>query len=187
MTTINLQKPKPEQFGYYPVIKHLKSPEQFIDGIPRTDPSDEQFIDLEKQQLAVLNLCIMAETMCWHELFNVAINAYIRGEHKLHRSINMDAIDRIYARTHLDSTLRDYVIDSIRQLEQDGVDDLTPYMEMAHKHQDFLADLLGQVIGSSNPPKDVETTIENYHMYGMDNNNGDSSGDGWESSEGSIH
>ena len=99
----------------------------------------------------------------------------------------MDAIDRIYARTHQDSTLRAYVVDSIRQLKQDGVDDLTPYMEMAHKHQDFLADLLGQVIGSSTPPKDVETSIENYHMYGMDEIMGIRNGDGGKGSEGSIH
>lgn len=171
MITIRPQKPKnPSEFGYYLSIKHSKSPRSFIEGIPQCDPMDEQFIDLEKQQLALLNLCIMAETQCWPKLFNDAISAYIRGEHKLQRSLTLDFIDRIYSRTYPESTLRAYVLDSISRLKTEGVEDISPYIEMANKHEDFLADLLGKVMGSSAPLKDVtDKTIENYHMYGLDN------------------
>lgn len=181
LITVRPQKPKPGEFGYYSSIKHSKSPGQFINGIPRGDPLDESFIDLEKQQLALLNLCIMAETFCWPTLFNDAINVYIRGEHKLQRPITLDFIDRIYARTHPGSTLRVYVLDSISRIKSDGVEDITPYMNMAHKHEDFLADLLDKIMGSNQPLNDVtEKTVENYQMWGMgdDNDNENTNYDG---------
>ena len=169
MHTVRPQKPKsPFEFGFYLSIKHSKSPRSFIKGIPKSDPMDEQFIDLEEQQLALLNLCLMAETQCWSKLFNDAVSAYIRGEHKLQRSLTLDCIDRIYTRTYPGSPLRAYVLDSISRLKTEGVEDISPYIEMATKHEDFLADMLSKIIGSSIPLEDVtDKTIENYYMYGM--------------------
>lgn len=174
MTTIKPQKPKPGEFGYYQAIKHTKSPGHFINGIPRSNQCDELSFDLEKQQLALLNLCIMAETFCWPKLFNDAINAYIHGEHKLQRPITLDSIDRIYTRTYDDSTLRAYVIDSLSRMKSEGVADLTPYLEMAQKHADLLADLFSKIMDSSLPIEEVtDKTVKNYHMYGIGNHRDD--------------
>ena len=166
LLTITPHKPKLGEFGSYSSVKEAKSPGLFIPGIPRADPQAEPYIDVEKQQLVLLNLCIMAETFCWPSLFNDAINAYIRGEHRLQRPIPLDFIDRIYARTHDDSTLRGYAMKSLCQMRAEGVEDLNPYMELAQKHQDFFADLLGKVMGSSSPSELNEKTLENY-KYGV--------------------
>ena len=164
MTTLHAHKPKPGEFGYHASVKVEKSPNVFIPGIPRADPCEAQYIDLEKHQLALLNLAIMAETFCWPKLFNVATEACIRGEGRLQRRITLDFIDRIYARTHDDSTLRAYALDSLSQMKAEGVEDLTPYMELAHRYSDFLADLY-KVFGSSTPKDVTDKTIENY-MFG---------------------
>ncbi|KAG0647368.1 hypothetical protein D0Z07_6984 [Hyphodiscus hymeniophilus] len=162
MTIITPKKRNPGDFGYHFSIKAEKSPGNFIPGIPRAKPQDRYFLDMEKHQLALLNLTILAETFCWPKLFNVAIDAYIRGENRLQRPIGIDVIDRIYARTHEQSTLRAYALDNLSQIKLEGVEDLTPYMDMAHKHSDFLADLLSKVLGSSSPEDVTEKTIHNY-------------------------
>ena len=162
MTTIIHHKPKVGEFGYHPVIKLEKSPNVFIPGIPRHDSHADPFMTLEKLQLALLNLCIMAETFCWPKLFNVAIDAYIRGEHRLQRPMSLDFIDRIYARTHDNSTLRAYALDSLCQMKTEGIEDMTPYIEMAHKHSDFLCDLLDIVLGSSTPVDVIDDSIQKY-------------------------
>jgi hypothetical protein len=166
MIKITPHKPEPGEFSYNPTIKIVKSPDNFLPGIPRADPQQEQFIDLEKHQLALLNLWIMAETVCWPKLFDVAIDAYIRGEHRLQRPMSLDFIDRIYARTHEDSTLRDYALDSLCQMKSEDIEDLAPYMELAHKHGDFLADLLGKVMGSVSQADVTDKTVQHYR-YGM--------------------
>jgi hypothetical protein len=157
-------KPKtPSEFGYYPAIKHTQSPRVFIDGIPQSDPLDVQFIDLEKHQEAVLNLCIMAETQCWTALFNDSMRAFVRGEHRLQRALPLDFIDRIYIRTYPESTLRVYVMDSLTRMKMEGVEDINPYLDVAHKHDDFLADLLGKIMGSTAPLKQLtDSSVEEY-------------------------
>ena len=170
MTSVSQEPQTRADFGYYPAIKYMKTPRQFIEGIPQSDPADEQFIDLEKQQLSLLNLCILAETMCWAALFNDTINAYIRGEHKLQRPLSIDFIDRIYTRTYPESTLRVYVLDCIKQIKKEGLEDLQPYIEIAKKHDDLVADMLELLMGTSEPRKEVtDKTVEQYLMFGLGN------------------
>jgi hypothetical protein len=102
-----------ETFGYNPIIEHPKSPGAFIPGIPRSDPMGAQTSEQQNQQLALLHLCLLAETILWPALYNAAIEAYVRGELNLHRPIPPEHVDLIYDRTHSESTLRAYVLESM--------------------------------------------------------------------------
>jgi hypothetical protein len=94
-------------------------------------------------QDALLHLCIFAETVCWPKLFNAAIDAYMLGELNLRRDILLEHVDLIYTRTHPDSTLRAFVMDSIRRLT--SPESYKTYMELAQQHEDFLENLLKAV------------------------------------------
>jgi len=97
-------------------------------------------VDENVLQDALLHLCIFAETVCWPKLFNTAIDAYMISEQHMHRNILLEHVDLIYSRTHPDSTLREFVMDSIRNLS--SPDSYKAYMEIAQQHEDFLANLL---------------------------------------------
>lgn len=120
---------------------HYPKPEgRYIPGIPRSKPLGSILIEESEHQTALLHLCILTETICWPKLFNLAIEAYIQGELDLHRDIPLEAVDLIYTRTHSESTLRRFVIDSIRRLT--NAESHKAYRELAQHNDEFLENLL---------------------------------------------
>lgn len=134
---------KPGEFGYTSTINYPKPDGSFIKGIPRSEPIGDLMVDEIALQDALLHLCLFAETVCWPKLFNAAIDAYMLGELNLRRDILLEHVNLIYSHTHPDSTLRAFVMDSIRRLN--NPDTCKNYMELAQQHEDFLANLLQAV------------------------------------------
>lgn len=60
-------------------------------------------------QIALLDLALYAEIICWNDLFNTAISAYIIGEKNLGRPIPHDHIYLIYTRSDKGSPIREWV------------------------------------------------------------------------------
>jgi hypothetical protein len=153
---------KPGEFGYSPTINYPKPEGKFIPGIPRSEPLGNFMIEEIKQQTALLHLCILAETICWSKLFNTAIDAYIQGELNLHRDIPLEHVDLIYTRTHSESTLREFVMDSIRHLI--SPESHKAYMELAQQHEEFLENLLRNYSRLSEDRTLIRDTKKNYFM-----------------------
>lgn len=109
-------------------------------AVPRSEPVGEIVVDEAELQNALLHLCLLAETICWPKLFNAAVDAYVQREFDLRRDIPLEHVDLIYTRTHLESTLRDFVMNSIRRLNKPQSH--RAYMELAQQHEEFLEDLL---------------------------------------------
>jgi hypothetical protein len=65
------------------------------------------------------------------------------GELNLRRDILLEHVDLIYTYTYPDSTLRAFVMDSIRRLT--SPESYKTYMELAQQHEDFLENLLKAV------------------------------------------
>lgn len=152
-------------FSASPTINHPKSPGVFLPGIPRCAPLRDLFTAENDSQLALLHLCIFSETLCWRKLFNVAFEAYIQGELNLHRFLPVEHVDLIYQRTHSESKLREFVLDSISLLK--GEDDHLVYLPLAKKHEEFLENVFqklgdtGCAIGSIFD----DEGICRYHMH----------------------
>ncbi|KAF4629010.1 hypothetical protein G7Y89_g9140 [Cudoniella acicularis] len=138
---------QPGDFGYDSLISYPKSDGVFLNGIPRSEPLDSRQQQEDSQQLALLNLCILAETICWAKLFNDSVNAYVSGEANMHRNIPIVHVEIIYQRTHSDSTLREFVIDSIRRLRASNGEAHMAYMSLAQQYEEFLENILGHISG----------------------------------------
>ncbi|TAQ89871.1 hypothetical protein B7494_g1793 [Chlorociboria aeruginascens] len=162
-------------FGKTSRISHPKSPAVYIPGIPRCLPINDQIESENALQLSLVHLCILAETICWEELFNAAVEAYVRGEMNLHRAILIEHVDLIYERTHSESPLRTFVIDSISQMDPDQ--DHLAYLPLARKYDEFLEDVfhklskLGKKSGGLASGWDsFNESLSRYHMPSMDEN-----------------
>jgi hypothetical protein len=51
-----------------------------LPGIPHSPPLSAHTASEEAHQLALLNLCLLSETLCWDALSNRAMSAYLLGE-----------------------------------------------------------------------------------------------------------
>ncbi|KAH8687457.1 hypothetical protein BGZ60DRAFT_8157 [Tricladium varicosporioides] len=138
---------QPGEFGFDPLIKYPKTEQVFLQGISRSDALDTLQEEQELQQFALLNLCILAETICWTYLFNDAVDAYVSGELNLHRNIPFEHVELIYQRTYSESPLREFVMDSIRRLNTNNANSHLEYMPLAQQYEGFLEDVLGNLSG----------------------------------------
>lgn len=129
---------RPGDFGYSALIEHPESPGIFLPGIPRSKPLGKQSHELSAHQDALLHLCLFAEKILWPTLFNTAVEAYVRGEFNLHRPIPAAHIELIYERTHSESTLRAYVLESMCT----NVGDSLMYIELTRQYDDLMEDIL---------------------------------------------
>ena len=132
---------RPGDFGFSPTIVYPRSDGKYLDGIPRSEPRGGTREDQDAHQDALLHLCILAETIIWPQLFNAAITAYTSGELNLLRNIPVHHVKTIYERTHSESKLREFAIDSLRRLINPAVA-CKDYMAMAQQHEQFLEALL---------------------------------------------
>jgi hypothetical protein len=104
LSDIAQSAPKPGDFGSGRYIEWPKASQVYIHGISPSQPVDINDINAVKRlQRAMVQLCILAEIKCWPELYNAAVEEYIRGELNLCRPIPVDHVDRIYERTHGES------------------------------------------------------------------------------------
>jgi hypothetical protein len=79
-----------------------------LPNIPRCPTLAAHMASEETLQLALLNLCLLAETLCWDTLFNAGITAYTTGESVLctRRALPASHIQLIYSRAHEASPCR---------------------------------------------------------------------------------
>ena len=94
-------------------------------------------------QTALLHLTIFAETTCWSNLYNAAILAYTRGEEIMERPPPFDHITLIYERTHDDSTLRTWAVDTLSSSH--GEIDKKGYLSLLVEYEGFLEGVLMKV------------------------------------------
>jgi hypothetical protein len=157
----------PGSFGWTPMIEYPKSPGAFIPGIPRSQPLDAQVTEHQGQQLALLNLCLLAETILWPSLFNAAIEAYVRGEMNLHRPIPPEHVSLIYERTHSASTLRSYVLESMCTNRSDSL----MYIDLTRQYDELMEDILNKLPTLRNTtspaPWNQDDLIRSFHMVDL--------------------
>jgi len=55
--------------------------------VPKTQPIAKALMEQDTLVVNLLSLCIFAETICWLDLYNAALEAYIRTELSLLRPI----------------------------------------------------------------------------------------------------
>lgn len=67
-------------FGSTPTITNPKLEEKSLEVIPKSGKFRDVVEEEVAHQEALLNLCILAEILCWPKLFNAAIDAYVQGE-----------------------------------------------------------------------------------------------------------
>lgn len=109
-----------------------------IPGIPHSHPLGTITATEETHQLTLLNLCLLAETLCWDHLFNRAMSAYLLGEASLsHRPLPASHIALIYTRAHSSSPCRAFAADSaVSHLRDPGAQML--YAELSREYPAFL-------------------------------------------------
>ncbi|KFY24129.1 hypothetical protein V493_05412 [Pseudogymnoascus sp. VKM F-4281 (FW-2241)] len=112
-----------------------------IDDIPYCSPIEPIMESEEAHQLALIRLCLFAETICWTSLFNIAMSTYIQGESFLaHRPMPTEHIELIYERAHPDSSCRKYAADAtISQINAAGQIDRN--MDLVEQWPTFLEDI----------------------------------------------
>lgn len=93
-----------------------------------------------EHQTALLHLTIFAETTCWPILYNAAITSYIAGERRLSRPPPMEHIVLIYERTHDESSLRTWAVDTLSSCKREV--DMSGYMSLLVDYPDFLKGVL---------------------------------------------
>jgi hypothetical protein len=99
----------------------------------------------EDHQLAILELCIFAETTCWDKLFNRAMAAYAKGEANLsYRTLPGAQIELVYQRTHENSPCRQFVTDVVLSQLQNPIAH-AQYLELARTYPEFLEDLFRSI------------------------------------------
>jgi len=156
-------EPRPGEFGYTRDIEHPEPAGEFLPGIPRCDPLGVLTDEQQSHQQALLHLCLFAESKLWVELFNAAIEAYVRGELNLHRPIPAEHVALIYERTPSDSTLRAYVLESMCTH-----DDNLAYMDLARQHDELLEDVLIKLPNARRrdgaAPWEEDELVRSFHM-----------------------
>ena len=95
-------------------------------------------------QLTLLKLSVLAEKCCWATLYNAAIEGYISGELNLYRPLPVEHVEIIYEKTHEESSLRVFVLDSLGRLDDRDV--LDGYLGLAKKYEDFLEEVFLRVV-----------------------------------------
>lgn len=90
------------------------------------------------------------------------------GERSLRRDILVSHIDAIYERTHANSPLRDFVLDSMRGLEE-GAITIKEHMDLAYAHEDFLKGVILK-LGTSNAEKSASVFGAKPKVYHMAEN-----------------
>lgn len=156
--------PRPGSFGYKPIIEYPKSFGTPIPGIPRGEPWGILSAEQQAQQSALLHLCLLAETILWPELYNAAVEAYVRGELNLHRPIPPKHVDLIYDRTPTESTLRAYVLESMCTNRGDSL----MYVDLTRQYDELMEDILNKLptlrIPEQQAPWLQEEFIRSFHM-----------------------
>lgn len=118
----------------------------------------------QNKQLALLHLCLLAETILWPELYNAAIDAYVRGELNLHRPIPPKHVDLIYDRTPSGSSLRAYVLESMCINRGDTL----MYMELTKRYDELLEAILNKLstwrISEEKAKRTQDDFIRSLHM-----------------------
>jgi hypothetical protein len=154
---------KPGDFGYGP-IKYPESAGVFIKGIPKSNETTNLIPDFDAHQLALLNLCILAEKILWVSLFDAAIDGYIRGELNFYRPIPVEHVDLIYSRTPSDSPLRCFVLESMCS---GFTSDNSIYMPLMKKYDEFMEDVVNKLPGLRQEKEIVwdDETIRGFFMY----------------------
>ncbi|KFY10005.1 hypothetical protein V491_07847 [Pseudogymnoascus sp. VKM F-3775] len=112
-----------------------------IDGIPYCSPIKPIMESEEAHQLALIRLCLFAETICWTNLFNIAMSTYMQGESFLApRPMPAEHIELIYERAHPESPCRKFAADStISQINAAGQIDKN--MDLVEQWPTFLEDI----------------------------------------------
>ena len=174
---------RPGQFGITSTIQY-PPPGNPLPGIPHGSPFGSQSTEQEARQEALLHLCLLAETILWPELYNAAIEAYIRGELNLHRPIPPEHVALIYDRTPPESTLRKYVIESM--CTNRGGDSLT-YIDLARQYDELMQDILNQLPKPRSPgpraPWELSDLVRSFHMPELSPGKGKGKGRGEEDAE----
>ena len=177
------ETPRPGQFGFTSTIQYPQ-PGNPLPGIPHGPPLGSQSTEQEAQQEALLHLCLLAETILWPELYNAAIEAYIRGELNLHRPIPPEHVSLIYDRTPPESTLRKYVIESM--CTNRGGDSLT-YIDLTRQYDELMQDILNQLPKPRSPgpraPWELSDLVRSFHMPELSPGKGKGKGRGEEDAE----
>jgi hypothetical protein len=161
------QNPRPGAFDISPNICYPESAGIFIKGIPKSKPLGGNSPGTDAHQLALLNLCLLAEKILWPKLFDAAIEGYIRGELASHRPIPVEHVDLIYARASSDSSLRTYTLESMCSNAQQHN---SMYMPLAKKYDDFMEDVLNRLCNWQYQ-KDLvwdDETIQSFCMHPLE-------------------
>ncbi|OBT49086.1 hypothetical protein VE00_00116 [Pseudogymnoascus sp. WSF 3629] len=139
-----------------------------IDGIPYCSPIEPIMESEEAHQLALIRLCLFAETICWMNLFNIAMSTYIQGENFLApRPMPTEHIELIYERAHPESPCRKFAADAtISQINAAGQIDKN--MDLVEQWPSFLEDIfkrlrLGVDLSLAHRPK-AKGACE-YHVH----------------------
>lgn len=163
---------RPGDFGYTALIEYPESAGVFIPGIPVSEPLGIQMAEVHHNQLALLHLCLFAEIVQWPVLFNAAIEAYVRGEFNLHRPIPTEHVELIYQRTHSESTMRAYVMESMCTNKSDSL----MYIELTREYDELLEDILHKLPtlrdSAHSKPCSQEELIRTFHMLEFESNKG---------------
>jgi hypothetical protein len=131
-------------------LNKLTSPAPFapsssahLRGIPHSPPLSTLTVAEESHQLALLNLCLLAESLCWPSLFNPSISAYAQGETTLsaRRPLPPAHIALIYSRSHAASPARLLAADAAASHLQDAAAQRL-YAGLALEYPAFLGDFL---------------------------------------------
>jgi hypothetical protein len=112
-----------------------------IPGIP-CGPSLQDITNREdNHRLALLHLCLFAETVCWYQLFNHAMTAYTTGEAGLsYLPLPEDHIRLIYQRAHEASPCRYFAANSaVSHLSSEIAQ--TQFLELIKEYPMFLEDI----------------------------------------------
>jgi BTB/POZ domain len=142
-------------------------------GIPHSAPLPTLAAAEESHQLALLNLCLLAESLCWPSLFNPSISAYAHGEASLsaRRPLPPAHIALIYSRSHAASPARLLAADAAASSLQDAAAQRL-YAGLGLEFPPFLGDLLasaGRLM--KGPGEGAEWAWKSgacpaYHMHG---------------------
>ncbi|CZR57471.1 uncharacterized protein PAC_07360 [Phialocephala subalpina] len=112
-----------------------------VPGIPNALPSfapKNTMPDAEKElyQKTLVNICILTEKICWPELYNSAIRAYIRGEDMIKRPTPIEHARLVYKYSAFTSKLREMVLDGMSS--KGGSPDVDLCMAFARENDKFF-------------------------------------------------
>lgn len=98
--------------------------------------------ELARCQKTLFKLIILAERLCWQELFNATMDAFLDGEEQVMRRVYVPPsfIEMAYTQCPDGSPVRRLVAD-MAHFKAKTSHTLTNYIRLAHRFKDFLADL----------------------------------------------